>query len=186
MSWWRRSLISKELAAQLHERRPGAGDVLAVGHGGRVRVLATEECLVLLHEHAQTGEGPTASEDAEAGDDGWEFIGWHTISRGGWKADRSELRWTFVDMSEGRVQLDDPGRVPEVFRDRVNSSVAVEKVSEAPGGGHVVVAGRRQLGPHASPGVVWQVTTLGKARLSDPATAQLATAEARALQQDFE
>lgn len=161
MSWFRRSsatLPAADLAA-LRERRPEAGRVLAVGQGAGSLVAACEECLAVRR-----------------GEDGWEFVGWHLVTRGGWDGPSGVLRWSTIEGGEGSVRLEDAGQVPGAFRDRVDASIVLQQAAEAPGGGTVVVAGRRRLGRSTSPEdpVVWQVTTTGAARLDDPAVADLA------------
>lgn len=165
-------LLSKDLSAELKRLRPEAGTVMAVGHGDGLTLVATTECLA-LHRPAP---GPDEQD--------WEFVGWHLISRGGWNAKAGKLRWTRVDDSTTFVALTEPGAIPDVFRDRVRASIVVEQSFHAPGGGHVVVAGRRQLGGEG--GIVWQVTTLGVAKLSNPEVAEFATAKAAEIRYDYE
>ncbi|MGA4507144.1 hypothetical protein ACQB6R_05445 [Propionibacteriaceae bacterium G1746] len=166
--------LDEQLAAELRRGRPEAGRVLAVGAGpDGVVVVATQECLAIHRPH------PTADQQR------WEFVGWHLISRGGWDRETGRLRWTFVDQSSGSVVLTEAGSVPPVFRDRVQASIVVEQVFPAPGGGHVVIAGRRQLANQTS-GLVWQVTTMGAARLSNPDVAEYVTLKTAQLKSDYE
>lgn len=171
MSFFTRSPLSADLRRELHDARPQAGRVHAAGTAPDLVVAACTECLALRRMHDGALE--------------WEFIGWHLIARGGWNGERQALRWTLVDGEEHDVHLDDPGQVPEVFRDRVQASIVVEHVVPAPGGGHVAVAGRRELGVEDAP-VVWQVTTSGAARLTDPAVAEFARATAIDVQAQYE
>ncbi|SKF65494.1 Uncharacterised protein [Mycobacteroides abscessus subsp. abscessus] len=48
----------------------------------------------------------------------------------------------------------------------------------------MVVAGRRQLGGEGA--IVWQVTTLGAAKLSNPEVASFATQKAAEIRYDYE
>ncbi|MGA4668700.1 hypothetical protein ACPCG0_02700 [Propionibacteriaceae bacterium Y1923] len=160
--------LAKEVASELKRRRPQAGTVMAVGHGDGLTLVATTECLALHRpDH-----------------DEWEFIGWHLITRGGWNQKASKLRWTLADDTTTFVTLTEPGNIPDVFRDRVRASIVVEQSFPAPGGGHVVISGRRKLA--GDQGLVWQVSTLGAARLSDPRVADLAREKAAQLRYDYE
>lgn len=164
--------LAKHLSLELKRRRPEAGAVMAVAHGDDLTLIATTESLAVHRDQ------PTAEQQE------WEFIGWHLITRGGWNQKANKLRWTLVDDTTTFVTLTDPGGIPDVFRDRVRASIVVEQSFPAPGGGHVVIAGRRQLaGEHK---IVWQVTTLGVARLSDPQVAEFATAKAAEIRYDYE
>ncbi|SDT25842.1 hypothetical protein [Microlunatus soli] len=109
----------------------------------------------------------------------WRHIGWHQIERGGFDADTTTLRWTLYadqdgqggpdrhDGLDGAVALQHPGRLPMVFRDRVNTSIAVEQFiglgddEPAPGRQHrtpgVIVSGRRDLGRRNAP-IHWHVS----------------------------
>ena len=165
-------LLAKELSTELQRRRPAAGRVMAVGHGPGVTLVATTECLV-IHRPAP-----------EVGEQEWQFVGWHLISRGGWNQKAHKLRWTLADDTTTFVSLSEPGSIPDVFRDRVRASIVVEQSFPAPGGGHVVVAGRRQLGGEGA--IVWQVTTLGAAKLSNPEVASFAQQKAAEIRYDFE
>ena len=169
---FKKSGLPKDLSAELKRLRPEAGSVMAVGTGDGLTVVACRECLA-LHRAA-----PTEDQDE------WEFIGWHLITRGGWNKRDSELRWTLADESQDKVSLSDPGDIPDAFRNRVQASIVIEQVYDAPGGGHVVLAGRRRLGDDTT--IVWQVTTLGVARLSDPAVARFATDRAAELRADYD
>ena len=97
----------------------------------------------------------------------WEVHGWHLLQGGGWNRDSSTLRWTTNEDVRGSIVLDEPGRVPEVFNERMMASIVVQQNFDAPGGGRVMVAGRRALGATSS-GTVWQAVTQGKAKLDDP------------------
>src|SRR3954454_10961360 len=69
---------------------------------------------------------------ADPGESDWRHIGWHRIERGGFDADTLTLRWTLYgdgpygsnpgdeqSAGHGQVRLQEPGRVPVVFRDQV-------------------------------------------------------------------
>ncbi|MGJ6979542.1 hypothetical protein ACSDQ9_03295 [Aestuariimicrobium soli] len=98
----------------------------------------------------------------------WEVHGWHLLQGGGWNRDSSALRWTTNTDERGSVVLDEPGRLPEVFNERMMASIVVQQNFDAPGGGRVMVAGRRPLGGAGEGATVWQVVTHGRAKLDDP------------------
>lgn len=68
----------------------------------------------------------------------WRMIGWHEIEQGGWNDQNRELRWEETSGRRGSAVMDDPQRVPEVFRERVHASIVVQK--------HVPVEGTREGG----------------------------------------
>lgn len=103
---------------------------------------------------------------------GFTHVGWHEIEHGGWNAETSRLSWTKYPSEDGRsrrgfVDLVDPARIPELFRERVAASVVFERfvplASSEEGG--VTISARRDLGGtadqiswHASPtrGANWR------------------------------
>ena len=111
--------------------------------------------------------GPALLSYVSDGD--WQHLGWHEIQRGGWDAERGELSWTEVAEPEetGRrrtLPLTEPGRLPELFRERVAATIAVERFVPIAGERGVIVTARRDLsqdGPirwHSSltRGLTWQ------------------------------
>lgn len=100
---------------------------------------------------------------ATAGDhDGaWKHVGWHRIERGSFSAEDQRLSWTTYDSGPGHVLLAEPGRVPEVFRERVAASIAVEEFiplddrSDTQHG--VIVSGRRDLS-RQEPEIIWHAS----------------------------
>lgn len=87
----------------------------------------------------------------------WRFTPWHQIEQGGWNDQNSELRWELVDGRRGSVLFDEPRRVPEVFRERVQASIVVQKHIPIDGtreGG--VVSARRDLADRDAP-LQWRI-----------------------------
>lgn len=78
--------------------------------------------------------------------EGWRHVGWHEIEHGGWNAESRSLSWTLYGGRRGRVELADPGRLPELFRERVAASIAVERFVPIRGDRGVTVTARRDLG----------------------------------------
>jgi len=98
----------------------------------------------------------------------WTHIGWHRMERGGYDKDTATLHWQlYADepgQETGEVRLQDPGRLPEIFRDRVAASIAVEhfialegarKVKNVEPG--VIISGRRDLARPDAP-IEWRAS----------------------------
>lgn len=81
---------------------------------------------------------------AEPGE--WRHVGWHEIEHGGWNSETRSLSWTLYGGRRGRVELAEPGRLPELFRERVAASIAVERFVPIRGERGVTVTARRDLG----------------------------------------
>ena len=79
-------------------------------------------------------------------EDGWRHVGWHRIEHGGWNAENRTLSWSEYGGRRGRVSLSAPGRLPELFRERVAASIAVERFVPVAGERGVTVTARRELG----------------------------------------
>ena len=77
---------------------------------------------------------------------GWRHVGWHQIEHGGWNSELHQLSWAGLDGRRGAVLLHDPGRLPELFRERVEASIAVERFVSLSGERGVVISARRDLG----------------------------------------
>lgn len=111
--------------------------------------------------------------------DGWTHVGWHQIEHGGWNAETSTLSWTAYGGRRGRVGLSAPGRLPELFRERVAASIAVERFVSVAGERGVTVTARRDLSGqgalswHSSltRGLTWSSEGVDEA--AERATAQL-------------
>lgn len=65
--------------------------------------------------------------------DGWRHIPWHHIDHGEWNPETSTLSWSGPNRLRGLVVLPDPGRLPELLRERVAASIAVEEHVDIPG-----------------------------------------------------
>ena len=93
-------------------------------------------------------------------------FGWHEIERGGWDVERGRLTWKLYDAQPEHLQLTEPGRVPEVFRERVAASVAIEKFVPLVGERGVVVTARRDLTGNGPP--LWHATLTRGLRWDTP------------------
>lgn len=116
--------------------------------------------------------------------DAWEVHPWQTLQKGGWDEDTNGLRWTTTQGEQGSIVLDETGRLPEVFNERVLATILVQQQVEVPGGS-AIIAGRRPVG-RGSDGaeVAWQVVPAGRARLSDPRTQAIVVAKTEQLKAD--
>lgn len=113
----------------------------------------------------------------------WHHVGWHEIERGSFDGDTLTLRWTRYDTEPEEVRLDKPGRVAQLFRERVAASIAVEQfvpISEERPDRGVIISGRRDLSrpdapiqwrASASKGLDWQ--TPGVRELAEQAIERL-------------
>jgi hypothetical protein len=91
----------------------------------------------------------------------WEHVGWHEIERGGWNAELNKLSWVCYAppgevAARGSLVLTESGRLPELFRERISATIAVERFIPLAGERGVVIAARRDLG--GSGAVVWHGT----------------------------
>jgi len=90
----------------------------------------------------------------------WSHLGWHEIERGGWEAESSRLGWVRYGGDRGSVELVEPARLPEVFRERVSASVVLEKTVPILANRQVLIVGRRDLAAGDQP-ITWR-STLGR------------------------
>ena len=146
----------------LFSRRPDPTHDAIVAALGRVHVLA-----------AGTGEGDlvlgaTASQLVMRRGGHWQTWGWEEIAKGAWREDSSRFTWTDTAGCSEEVILDEVGRLPEVFRDRVQASTLLSEVHDLPRG-RVEIVGRRAL--DGSDRTRWYASASGGASLTDPSTA---------------
>jgi hypothetical protein len=92
---------------------------------------------------------------------GWTHIGWHEIERGGWNAELRKLSWVLHAAAgkpspRGSLELLEPGRLPELFRERISATIALERFVPLLGERGVTISARRDLG--ASGAVAWHST----------------------------
>jgi hypothetical protein len=79
------------------------------------------------------------------GEEGWTHVGWHEIERGGWNTETATLSWTLHGGRRGSVTLDQPGRLPELFRERIAATIALERFVPVAGDRGIIVTARRDL-----------------------------------------
>ena len=91
----------------------------------------------------------------------WKHVGWHEIERGSWNAELRRLSWVLYSppgeaSPRGSLELDQPGRLPEVFGERILATIAVEKFVPLIGERGVTITARRDLGDSGA--VAWHST----------------------------
>lgn len=79
------------------------------------------------------------------GDGEWRHTWWNTIERGGWNEDLGELYWNeYDDPRTHRVRLRRPGRVPELFNERVQASIVFSRTVPFTEERGIVISARRR------------------------------------------
>lgn len=126
MLWFDRGGMDTEayqaLSAELGAARPR---VLAWGEGPHGRIIALPDRLV---GHLS---------------DGWHHVYWHEIIAGGWDPRRGTLSWRTCDGEHQVVELSAAGDIPDLFRERVASSIVASEHLTLSGGRGVTVAARK-------------------------------------------
>jgi hypothetical protein len=116
---------------------------------------------------------------SHGGEAGWSHLGWHEIEHGSWNAETATLSWTRHGGGRGSVRLTQPGRLPELFRERIAASIALERFIPLAGERGVIITARRDLSDGGSiswhskltRGLTWQ--TEGVREAADAALARL-------------
>ena len=123
-----------------------------------------------------------ATEPGTAGD-GWRHVGWHEVEHGGWNAESRSLSWTLYSGRRGRVALAEPGRLPELFRERVAASIVVERFVPIRGERGVTVTARRDLGGGGT--ISWHSTLTRGLSWSTEGVAEEAARASAELQSEY-
>jgi len=142
---------------------------LAVQPGRQVRILAWAAT-----QGGFAVASPSALSFGHEGD--WTHLGWHEIERGGWDEQTGTLTWSRYGGTTGELTLTEPGRLPEVFRERVAASIVLEKFVPILNGRGVLISGRRDLAD-GDPQITWN-STLGRGLTWQMAGVRDATEEA--------
>lgn len=152
--------LERELETHLGRRV----DVLAHGSGPDASLVATKDVLALR----QLGE--------------WHTFGWEQVTSGSWRAEESVFSWKTTDGKDFTVGLEEVGRLPELFRERIQSSM-VATISHDLVKGRVQIIGRRTLDGRDE--MTWYAIASGGADLGDPAVADLVVAETDKLKAEY-
>jgi len=164
--WWTKT---RGMAREAYESWSRSA---ATAQGRSVRILAW----------ATTADGyVVASPSAlSVGDtDSWTHTGWHEMDRGGWDGATGQLSWSGYHGDPQVVELTDPGRLPEVFRERVSASILLERFVPIVNGRGVTISGRRD--PGSPSGQISWHTELGRGLTWQTPGVQTAVDEAVAL-----
>jgi hypothetical protein len=95
----------------------------------------------------------------------WHPVPWQHVERGGWNSETQQLSWTTVDGEAVQLELTEPGRLPQVFKERVNASIACSVTVPLSSTRTAVISARRDPAAPAS-ALVWRVAP-GKGTTAD-------------------
>ena len=155
----------KSLVQELQSHLGRRIDVIAQGSGPQASLLAAKDLLALR----DVGE--------------WKIFGWEQIANGAWRDEESTFAWTTTTGENFTVHLDDAGRLPELFKERVQNSMVVTLSHDLPRG-RVQIIGRRTL--DGSDHITWYAVAGGGADLNDPALADFVVAETDRLKAEYD
>jgi hypothetical protein len=91
---------------------------------------------------------------------------WQDVDRGHWDDELKVLRWTDVQGNDVTLTLIEAGRIPDLFNERVDASIACVRTVELGPQGKALTTARRDLGDPTAP-LIWRVASQG----GDAATA---------------
>ena len=134
-------------------------DELRVALGGRPRVLAW----------ALTDDGVVAGLPdglAQRTPDGWTITRWDDIDHGRFERESTTLSWSTSDGGTHTAALSDPGRLPELFHERVEASI-VAQLPVTWDGGRATLVARRNPG-HDDAALRWRVVAAPGTALDAP------------------
>lgn len=116
-------------------------------------------------------------------DGSWRVFGWDEVERGSWRGETRTFRWwTTRDGAAYEAVLEDEGRLPELFRERVQAAtVATFHYGLDPGELRIVV--RRTL--DGSDEMKFFALATGGARLQDPETRAFVVAETDRIKAEY-
>ncbi len=144
--------------------------------GGRVRVLAwargADGVVVGLPDRLAIQTG-----------DGWRFVGWHDIDKGGWDAKDSRLRWALVGGGDDEVMLDRTGVAARPVSRAGGASIVVQQRFELIRGRAAMIVARRRLDDDRHP-LIWSLSRQGGP--FDVAQADQAEAELARLRREYD
>lgn len=118
-------------------------------------------------------------------ENGWTHFGWHQIVRGGWDSKTRRLAWELDDGTLGSIDVVEPGRLPELFRERVAASIMVEKFVPIVGSRGVMINGRRDLSEVDTP-IHWHTTLTRGLSWQDEAVSAAVEDAVRAVRSEYD
>jgi hypothetical protein len=87
---------------------------------------------------------------------GWEQQAWHQIRRGGWDVTAKTLSWIDISGTTVKLVLVKPGRLTDLFKERVMSTIVVNQTVALTDGHSALITARRNLADPRAP-LIWQV-----------------------------
>jgi len=87
----------------------------------------------------------------------WQQVLWHEVERGNWDQPGRRLRWTDIHGSASELELTETGLLPELFNERITSSIACLRVIDLATRGTAVISARRDLRDESAP-LVWRIS----------------------------
>jgi hypothetical protein len=117
---------------------------------------------ILAWARTSTGYSIASPTTFSYGDEnGWKHIGWHEIERGSWNAELGKLSWVLhtapgKSSPRGTLELRKPGRLPQLFRERISATIAIERFVPLLGERGVTISARRDLGAGGT--IAWHST----------------------------
>lgn len=162
MALFARQRINPDLAGLI-----GRSAVLAVGSTADGQVVATTDSLWF----------------AVGGS--WQRQPWHHITHGGWEAAERRLHWRDRDHASHSLVLTDPGRLPDVFNERVTDSIVVQRVVDLSGPGSAVITARRDLG-HPDADLEWLIEPAPGTSATAASNDRLVAAELARLRAEYD
>ena len=114
-------------------------------------------------------------------------VDWSTVAHAEWSDERSQLRVDQLPTADGEAEthllvLDEPGRLPEVVRDRVTSSIVASRHTSVEGKAGVRVVARRVPGEDE---LQWQVVVDAGLDPADPRVQAVSAAAVSALRDEL-
>ncbi|WP_375426008.1 hypothetical protein [uncultured Friedmanniella sp.] len=118
------------------------------------------------------------------GGSGWGHVGWHQVEHGGWNAELHQLSWVLLDGHRGAVQTEEPGRLPELFRERVEATIVVKQFVALTGERGVLISARRDLSGAGT--ISWHTRLTRGLSLSSPGVADAVDAALAATRAEYD
>ena len=156
---------TREELRQLRALRGRAPHVIAHGRGEGVLAVALRDALAVRREGR------------------WSQVGWQSIQHGSWAEDEGRLAWELVDGTRDAVVRPGAGLLPGAFMERVQASILVQERVEVPGGGSVVLSGRRN--PDGTGGVTWMAEPSARVAMDDPAVQEFIVGQGERLAAEY-
>ncbi|NLE96854.1 MAG: hypothetical protein GX596_02550 [Propionibacterium sp.] len=117
-------------------------------------------------------------------DGAWRVFGWVDVERGSWNGETQTFRWwTTHEGEKFEVTLEDEGRLPELFLERVQASTVATFHYDLDSGGELRIVVRRAL--DGSDEMHFFALTSGGATLADPGTREYAIAETDRIKAEY-